>query len=55
MPGATQPIKRFFLEDAYTYSDKLNVLSEFTLSFTLNDAGALAEPRFEPIYTLLSV
>ena len=54
MPGATQPIKRFFLEDDYTEVNKLTVMTGFTLSFTLNDGGSLTEPRFEPTYTQLT-
>jgi hypothetical protein len=29
MPAASQPIRRFFLEDTYTYTNKINVLTSF--------------------------
>ena len=54
MPGATQAIKRFFTEDAYTYTDRITVMTGCTLTFTLNDGGSLADPRLEPTYTQLT-
>jgi hypothetical protein len=54
MPGATQTIKRFFLEDSYTSTTSINVLSSFTLSFTLDSSGKLTLPEFTPTYTSLS-
>ncbi len=54
MSGSSQPIRRFFLQDKYTYSNKINVLSSFTLSFTFKN-GQLINPSFTPSYTLLSI
>jgi hypothetical protein len=54
MPGATQAIRRFFLEDTYSYANKINVLSSFVLSFTMDSSGKIVNPKFTPTYTLLS-
>ena len=53
MSGSSQPIRRFFLEDSFSQSNKLTVLSAFILQFTFQ-GGKILSPRFEPTYTLLS-
>jgi hypothetical protein len=53
MSGSSSPVKRFFLEDTYTYTNKINVLTSFTLDFTFA-GGKITSPRFTPTYTLLS-
>jgi hypothetical protein len=53
MPGSSQSIKRFYLEDSYTSSTSISVLSGFTLSFTLDNNGFLTLPQFNPTYTTL--
>ena len=57
MPGSTQAIRRFFLEDYYsiTLTNTLKVLTKFTLSFTLDTEGKLTLPKFTPTYTSLSI
>ena len=53
MSGSSTPIRRFFLEDTYTYSDKINVLTSLTLQFSFS-GGQLLSPSLTPTYTLLS-
>lgn len=53
MSGSSSPIKRLFLEDTYTYTNKINVLTSFTLEFTFA-GGQITTPRLTPSYTLLS-
>ena len=53
MSGSSQPIRRFFLEDAYTYPDKINVLTSLALQFTFG-GGKLTTPTLTPRYALLS-
>lgn len=53
MSGSSVPVRRFFLQDSYTYPNKLNVLSSFTFSFIFSD-GKITSPKFTPTYTLLS-
>lgn len=57
MPGSTQAIRRFFLEDYYSIGIKniLKVMTKFTLSFTLNSNGQLASPKFTPIYSSITI
>lgn len=53
MSGSSTPIRRFFLEDFYTYTDKINVLTSLTLQFTFS-GGQITSPSLTPTYTLLS-
>lgn len=53
MSGSSQPIRRFFLEDTYTYTDKINVLTSLVLEFTFS-GGKLTNPTLTPRYTSLS-
>jgi len=53
MSGSSQPIRRFFLEDGYTYPDKIKVLTSLVLQFVFS-GGKLTTPTLTPTYTLLS-
>lgn len=53
MPDSAQPIRRFFLEDTYTYPNKMSVLTSFTFSFSFS-GGKLISPSFNPTYTILT-
>jgi len=54
MPGSSQPVKRFFFEDSYTYANKINVMTGFIFSFTLDGSGKLVSPKFSPKYSMMS-
>ena len=53
MSGSSTPIRRFFLEDTYTYNDKINVMISVNLQFSFS-GGQLVSPSLTPTYTLLS-
>lgn len=53
LSGSSQGTKRFFLEDAYTFTSKVNVLTSLVLEFTFS-GGKLISPALTPSYTLLT-
>lgn len=56
MPGTSQTIKRFFIEDTFTNPDKtINLMTGFTLSFNYNSANKLETPLLVPSYTSISI
>lgn len=48
-------MKRFFLEDTYTSSTTINVLTALSLQFTMNNNNALTNPQLYLSYTTLTV
>lgn len=55
MPGSSQTIKRFFIEDATTNAGKITLMTGFTLSFNYNSNGKLDSPTLAPLYTTISI
>lgn len=54
MPGSSQPIKRFFMEDTFTSNNQINLMTGFTLSFTFANAK-LTNPLLSPSYSMISI
>jgi hypothetical protein len=56
MPGSSQTIKRFFIEDTFTNPGvSINLMTGFTLNFNYNSAGKLDTPVLSPVYTSVSI
>lgn len=54
MPGSTQAIKRFFIEDTFTSNNQINLMTSFALSFTFSN-GKLTTPTLTPSYSTVSI
>jgi Meckelin (Transmembrane protein 67) len=55
MPGSSQTIKRFFIEDTTSSTNSINLMTGFTLSFNYNSKSKLDTPTLAPIYTIVSI
>ncbi len=55
MPGSSQPIKRFFIEDTTSTAGKITLMSGFTLNFNYNSNNKLDTPTLTPTYTTVSI
>ena len=53
--GSSQAVKRFFLEDTYTSSTELTVMTSMTFEVTLDSDSALVSPSLYVSYTQLSL
>jgi hypothetical protein len=53
--GNSQPVKRFFLEDTFTSTSSVNVLTSLKFSLTLSSDGSLVSPSLYVSYTQLSL
>lgn len=54
MPGSSQTIKRFFIEDTFTSSSQINLMTAFVLSFTFSN-GQLINPTLSPTYSIIDI
>lgn len=55
LSGNSQPVKRFFLEDTFTSSNAVNVMTGMRFQITLNTDGLLVSPSLYLTYTKLSM
>ena len=53
--GNSQPVKRFFLEDTYTSTTSINVLTSMKFQLTLSTDNALINPSLNLGYTKLGL
>lgn len=53
--GNPQPVKRFFLEDTFTSTTSITVLTSFKFEMTLTTDNSLSKPSLYLTYTKLSL
>lgn len=54
MPGSSQTIKRFFIEDTFTSNSQITLMTGFTLSFAFAE-GKLLSPTLNPSYSTITI
>jgi hypothetical protein len=54
MPGSSQTIKRFFIEDTFSSSSQITLMTGFALSFTFSE-GQLVTPTLAPTYSTIAI